>query len=431
MSTTPRTGPGRPLSVLFAPAHTLVDDRFGSDYYWAYQIVERLALDHGVRIIALTVQPPARALPGVRFVSVDPGGAIPVSPIDSLRFHLRSYAKAREILRGEEHIDVVHHMLPFGFRTTFNPLALLPRRGDPPIVIGPLQSPYLHRGEEWDVTAQGALPQHPETPPVPSRPRRTLPPLSTFITTPTLSTLSAQTLRRAAAVVAVSEYAARRFRSYAGITGVSIIPPGVDTDVFYPPTVDERTRRWQEERPVTIVGCGRLTQRKGFDVVVRAVANLLQADAPVRLRLIGDGPLRTSLETLAHELGIAHAVTFVGNVPHDDSAREYRRADIFCSASRGEGFATVSLEALASGLPIVATPAGGFREVIGRHGVGALTPFDDVDRLTTALAHLVADNRRRTELGQQAREIAVREFDWRVIAARYVALYHGLIRLKR
>ena len=428
-----------PLTVLFSPAHTLIDeDQFGSEYYWTYKLIQQLALTYGVHVIALTIRPHVtQSLPGVRFVSVEPGGDIPRSDLDSLRFHLRCYTAAREILRSGQHIDVVHHMLPFGFRATFNLLALLRRRGDPPLLIGPLQPPYAHSGgEEWHVSSSLGVVSTPPEPPEPAAPLASrlfgyVMPLLYRVVRPTLTALSARTLRRASAVVAVSQLGAERYRSYSGIDNVSIIPPGVDTDEFHPATDEVRRARGEDGRPVVILACGRLSRRKSFDVAIRAVSRLVKEGLPVQLRLVGDGPLQESLESLARELGVADAVTFVGSVPHSEIAHEYRRADIFCSTSLGEGFATVALEALACGLPIVATPTGGFREVLSCRQVGVLTPFGDADALATALRPLIADRAMREEMGRRAREIALHEYDWQVVAGRYIDLYRRIARPDR
>lgn len=415
------------LTVLFAPAHTRVDDsEGGSEYYWSYKLIERLAADHGVACIALTIQPRIEHdVPGVRFVSVAPGGSLPVGSMDSLRFHLRCYAAARRILADGQRIDLIHHMLPFGFRSTFNVLALRRRRGDPPIVVGPLQAPLSYTDADEGQVAVRDLTGRGMGAASMGRYKRTTPPLSTLVTMPVLSALSARTLRHAAARVATSERAARLYRAYTGLDKFDIIPPGVDTDAFTPATTHranfESGRRGE---PIRLVAVGYLIHRKAFDVLIKATAELVASQLPVHLYLVGEGPARPELETLAHQLGIVDYVSFVGHVPHNSIARVYRDADIFCSTSRSEGFSTVCLEALSCGLPVVATPTGGFREVLDRHDVGRLVPFDAVGPLAQALADLVKRDDARAALGQRAREVAVREYDWRIISNRYLSVYN-------
>lgn len=438
MISTIGSAPAQGLTVLFAPAHTRIDEsEGGSEYYWSYKLIECLALDHGVQCIALTIQPRVeRELPGVRFVSVEPDGQLPVSSLDSLRFHLRCYAVTRRILSSRQRVDIVHHMLPFGFRSTFNVLALWRHHSDPPLVIGPLQAPLSFSApDERQVAVRDLSNQSRAT--LEHRPRATLerhrqmPPLSTFVTTPALSILSAQTLRHAAARVTTSERAAHLYRSYTGLSDsedFTVISPGVDTDQFAPsPVRDANVRDQRGDGIIRIVAVGYLIQRKAFDVLIGAIAELVKAQVRVRLYLVGDGPARAELENLTHRLGIENYVTFAGHVAHNSIEEVYQQSDIFCSTSRSEGFSTVCLEALACGLPIVATPTGGFRDVLCRHDVGRLVPFDAVDRLAKTLAELATQAPLRTALGQRARQVAVQEYDWHIIAHRYLTLYNTVL----
>jgi len=424
-----------PFTVLFAPAHVLVDQsRHGSEYHLPYQLIERLAVDHGMRVIALSVQAQVeQPLPGVTFVSVDPGSALPMSNVERLRFHLQVYAKARAILNSGEQVDVIHHMYPFGLRATFNLLSLLHRRHDPPVVIGPLQSPLSFNGNDEAAISVRDFSSSGHTVPVS---RRSTPPLSTFVTLPILARASTWTLRRADALVAYSDQTAYLYGSMLGGKPITVIPPGVNTDVFRPSAGQQQQGTHtasstadvslSEDASIRILGVGFLTQRKAFDVLVAAVAALVASGLPVRLRLVGDGPARGGLEALVRRLGIESRVTFAGLVPHKDMAREYREVDIFCSTSLSESFSIVGLEAMSCGLPIVATPTGFFRDALRQERVGTLVRFGAVDQLTDALSRLVTDGLLRRELGHRARELAVREYDWHVLAARYVALYHRI-----
>ncbi len=439
MDTMQNPVPG-PLTVLFAPAHVLVDaTKEGSEYYWPYKLIEYLALDHGMRIVALTVSARVdHALPNVEFVSVDPAGPLPMSNLERLHFHLRVYATARRILGTGQRFDVVHHMLPFGFRATFNLLALLPRRGDPPLVIGPLQSPLSYTGpDEARVAARDFSVREDEAP---AR-RRAVPPLSTFVTIPVLSALSTQTLRRAKALVMISEQAERLYGSLLSAkdkggagngksargASLPIIPAGVDTREFTPVEPEPDDGVSAPGRPIEIVAVGYLMRRKAFDVVIRAVARLVASGVLVHLRLVGEGPQRARLERLAVELAVADHVTFAGLISHHTIVHEYRRADIFCSMSLSESFSIVGLEAMSCGLPILATPTGFFREVLRREQVGLAVRFGDDEGLATALRRLAADSSARQDMGRRARKLAVREYDWRVVAARYAALYHQVV----
>lgn len=416
------------FTILFAPAHVMIDDsRDGSEYHLPYKLMERLALDFGVRIIALTVQAHVeRPLPNVQFVSVNAGGSLPVTNQERLLFHLRVAATARRILAETPTIDLIQHMYPFGFRATFNLLALLRRRTDPPVIIGPLQAPLSFVGSDETGVA---VRDFSEVGKPPSRHRRAPVAVSTLVTTPVLATLSTQTLRRAAALVTYSERTSRLYQSLIGPKSMSVIPPGIDTQLFSPRDEDADPARAVEEgrREIVIVAVGYLVQRKAFDILIKSVAELVRRDLPVHLRLVGDGPARNELENLARQLGIEKQVTFTGLVPHDSIAHEYHKADIFCSTSLSESFSLVGLEAMACGLPVVATPTGFFRDALQHGQAGILVGFGAVGKLAEALALLIQNPSMRQALGLQGRELAVQEYDWRVIAQRYMSLYHHVV----
>lgn len=412
------------FTILFAPAHVMIDDsRDGSEYHLPYKLMERLALDFGVRIIALTVQAHIEhQLPNVQFVSVHPGGNLPTSNQERLLFHVRVAATARKILSQTRSINVIHHMYPFGFRATFNLLALLHRRADPPVIIGPLQAPLSFVGNDEAGVSVRDFAESDKL--LPQRPRRQVP-LSMLLTTPVLSTLSAQTLRKAAALVTYSERTSYLYQSLVGSKSMSVIPPGIDTHLFTPrlENVIMPSSVEEKEDRIVVVGVGYLVQRKAFDILIKAVAQLIANDTPIHLRLVGDGPARNELEILVNRLGIERHVTFAGLIPHSSITQEYHKADIFCSMSLSESFSLVGLEAMACGLPVVATPTGFFRDALRREQVGMLVRFGAVDELAEALTQLARNRRMREALGHQGRELALREYDWRVIAQRYMSLY--------
>ena len=150
---------------------------------------------------------------------------------------------------------------------------------------------------------------------------------------------------------------------------------------------------------------GRLIERKGAEFAVRAVAELRQRGHKLRLLLVGDGPERAELERLAGTLGVRAAVAFAGMLPPAEVAPLYRRAAalVFPAVTdwkgEQEGFGMVLVEAMRSGLPIVATRSGGIPDVIADGRTGLLVP----ERDATALADAVA---RLRETPEEARRLA-------------------------
>jgi L-malate glycosyltransferase len=168
-----------------------------------------------------------------------------------------------------------------------------------------------------------------------------------------MSALARIALRGADVVLPVSE-AMRRALEVAGSPKRTVVVPNV---------VDDRLFRPGGERePGLLLTAGMLgeNEAKGVDYLLRAVA-LVDG---VRLDVVGDGPLRTEYERLAHELEIDERVRFHGFLPKPELAERMRRADLFVLASRFENNPCVVLEAMASGLPVVATRVGGLPELV-------------------------------------------------------------------
>lgn len=176
--------------------------------------------------------------------------------------------------------------------------------------------------------------------------------------------------------------------------------------------------------PVRLLALGRLVEKKGFDVLLDALASLPSTAPPVVLTLAGDGPLRAALEARARQLAPRVTVRFVGWV--DDVAPLFAAADLFVLPSRDEPFGIVVLEAMAAGVPIVATRTAGPLEVLNAD-MAALVDVGDVAALATAIANALAD-----PAAAQARAArAVTEFTSTYAAAavvpRYERIYEELL----
>lgn len=175
------------------------------------------------------------------------------------------------------------------------------------------------------------------------------------------------------------------------------------------------------DAPPVIMGMGRLHRQKGFDVLLRAFALLVEEFPAWRLRIHGQGGELLSLQALAGELGIAGRVGFPGVAP--DSYAALGACPIFALPSRYEGFPNALMEAMASGRGVVAADcATGPSELI-RHGEnGLLVPVDDHQALAMELKRLMADVPLRLHLAAAAREV-VKDYDIAAVAARWEEVF--------
>jgi len=174
-----------------------------------------------------------------------------------------------------------------------------------------------------------------------------------------------------------------------------------------------------------ISAMGRLTEQKGFDLLLRAFAEVEQKHPRWSLRIIGDGPLRGELDNLAASLRISNRVTFAGLLQDPNSSLV--KSQLFVMASRFEGFPYAALEALASGLPVIYTDCpSGPREII-RNGVdGLLVPNGDVKALVHAMDRLMSDEKERSSMAVRATEVLDR-FGVDRIISEWEALFEAVL----
>jgi glycosyltransferase involved in cell wall biosynthesis len=203
------------------------------------------------------------------------------------------------------------------------------------------------------------------------------------------------------------------------VSASSVIPLGIDLTDFPLRGIDERSWRGR------LLCVGRVEERKGFEVVVRALAAL----PGVTLRIVGpsDGHL-DALLTIAGELGVADRVT-TGAVPRTQLAAVYREADVFIFPSRWEEpFGLVPLEAMTQATPVVATRQGGSAEFLV-HGENCLAvPVDDVDAVVAAVTRLGAEPALRRRLAVAGLKTAA-AYDVQLFADRLEALHLDAARM--
>jgi glycosyltransferase involved in cell wall biosynthesis len=189
-----------------------------------------------------------------------------------------------------------------------------------------------------------------------------------------------------------------------------VVPNGVDTEAFRPGVASALRRRWSVPDGATVVlTLGRLAQDKGNDRAVRALAELPSSAVLV---VVGDGEEREALAGLAHELGVADRVRLAGALPPEEVPEALRAADLFWFPTvRDEAAGLVLTQAMASGLPIVASRIGGVPDYVGQEGEDAiLVPPGDPGELARVSRELLAAPERRAHMGEAARRHVVAHF---------------------
>ena len=171
-----------------------------------------------------------------------------------------------------------------------------------------------------------------------------------------------------------------------------------------------------------ILAMGSFSYKKGFDVLLRAFADLVRQEPSVHLVVAGSGKDLLVYERLIAQLSIQERVHLVGVVQGRQKVQLYQHCLFFVCPSRREPFALVNLEALAAGRPIVATAVGGNVEVVIEGGNGLLVPPDDPQALAARMLMLLKDPTLRAMMGQQSAHLAQR-YDSHVIVPRYTSVF--------
>lgn len=220
--------------------------------------------------------------------------------------------------------------------------------------------------------------------------------------------------------MAVSEPARAFVGRYFPNFPMRVVPNGIDLDVYKPGLPPIRHLR---DDHINILFVGRLEKRKGMGDLLRAYRSIVERVPQSRLIIVGDGPLRGRLESYVTRYRLPNVV-MAGYVPESVKPRYYASADIFCAPATGaESFGIVLLEALASGLPVVATEVPGYMSVLepGRDSI-TVQP-KNWRELAASLVILARDAELRARLGGYAVQKA-RRYSWDAVANEVVEVYH-------
>jgi|GEM_PF-4837638 len=261
---------------------------------------------------------------------------------------------------------------------------------------------------------------------------------SRFLITSYMQTVGHLLLADVDALVAVSGYVKSHLATYTDPDRIQVIYPGVDTQRFTPvlPTKSATQRSSDEQRVRARFGIterhilmanGKLAAHKNISTIIRALALIPDA----ALLLVGSGSVTREkmYRELAVEQGVSKRLHFVGTVPNEKLPELYRAASFFVHAARSEALGIVLLEALASGVPVVAPDVGGVSEAVisGFNGTLYADPRDH-QQLAASVIALLSDPERRALYARNGRAYVTARFDWRVIMPQYVELFSRVLK---
>ncbi|GAB4193983.1 MAG: glycosyltransferase family 4 protein [Roseiflexaceae bacterium] len=239
-----------------------------------------------------------------------------------------------------------------------------------------------------------------------------------------LARLEGYNTRHADAVLATSDYCRRAIERHYHVPTerLRIVSSGIDVP------------RWQalgaargKRDGATILCVARQYPRKHVADLLRAMPAVRKAIPNAHAIIVGDGPEHAALRALAEQLNLGDAAVLTGALPDEQLRAMYQRADLFCLPSVQEGFGIVFLEAMASGLPVVATSAAAMPEVIPHGKAGLLVPPGDSPALAEALITLLGDPAHRAAFANYGQSY-VERFDWPVVADRFLDTVRPFVR---
>jgi len=228
--------------------------------------------------------------------------------------------------------------------------------------------------------------------------------------------------RHANRVIAVSDHARAHHLRHLRLPSdlVQTIYNGIDTGRFGSDVPDARTDLGIRQEVPLIITVAVLRPPKGIDVMLRAMPNIPDA----HYLIVGDGEARSALEAETSRLGLGDRVTFAG--ARADIPVMLATADLFVLPSLTEALPTVIAEAMAVGLPVVATDVGGTTEMVDEH-TGIVVDAGDANQLATAISSLLSDPTHSRAMGQAGREVSAERFDINSQSARLIAEYRRLV----
>jgi len=210
---------------------------------------------------------------------------------------------------------------------------------------------------------------------------------------------------------------------------IRVIPNGLDLqDYPFPFKESEPLRRklgLTDDRPV-IGSSGRISGVKRFDIFIRAARKVLDRGIPARFLIVGDGPLRGQMESLAAKLNLDEDILFAGWQEPEDLCRFVSVMDLFVLCSRTESMSYTLLEAMAMARPIVVTDVGGNREMVRDGESGLLVPLGDVETTAQSMIRLLENKKEATEFGLAGRKLLEARFQASTMSERTLEIYKEL-----
>jgi glycosyltransferase involved in cell wall biosynthesis len=241
-----------------------------------------------------------------------------------------------------------------------------------------------------------------------------------------LAKLEGQTAQDADLIVTISNYSLQKIRSHYNVDSakVRIVPNGVDTERFKPnPDKTALRRQFGLGEEPCVLFVGNLIARKGLPTLLEAAKKVVKERTDTKFLIVGEGPLKAPLSHAIASAGLMGNFRFLGNLSEEQLPQIYNCADVFVLPSIQEGQGIVLLEAMASGVPVVAFDIGGVNEAVCNGETGLLVELGNVKALGQAVLKFLADSMLREQFGRFATKRVLEKFTWDTCANGMLEVY--------
>jgi glycosyltransferase involved in cell wall biosynthesis len=232
---------------------------------------------------------------------------------------------------------------------------------------------------------------------------------------------------KADGIQAISNYLADFARTMNPNAQVAVVPNGVDIPLFEKNDPDAvakaKTRLGKKDGDTFLVTTSRLTHKNGLDTVIGSLPLL---SANISFAILGTGELESGLRSLARQLGVSERVYFVGFVRYEDIPAYLRASDIFIRPSRSEGFGNSFVEAMAAGLPVIATPVGGIVDFLADKKTGVFCQPDDPKSVAEAVTLLSDNPNLRADIVKNGMEMVRSRYGWNTVSMAMEGVFKAL-----
>jgi len=404
------------MKILFCPCHYVFDDgERGSELSWAYQIADGIS-QRNTESVVVTGFKNISSTKNYRIVELQRKyTTINLGLVNSLKFNLQYSLYIFSILRNEN-FHIIHHVLPFSIDRTFNLSLALVGQKKLKKIIGPIQSPLPFFSDNiHDVH---------------SRNSQIVNFISSFFTGilhPLLSYLSYKTLQSADKIIVVNK-ATQRMLIERKISPekITIINPGVDSNKF--PFTKHKKR---ESDSLQLMSVGSLIKRKGFDLLIQMMREIVKKEKNISLRIIGDGPQLKDLKQMVKNYSLEENIIFVGHISHHEISSFYKRAHLFVSMSRSESWGQMYLEAMSSGLPVISSKNTGSLDIVKDGKSGYLVEQEDYKTAAQKVLYLAKNQAIMEKLSLSGRREVMKRYDWKkVIIPKYLEVYNEILNVR-